>query len=39
MLQDGLTAQDRLEKLTWEGAAQRYPEACPTTSRCSCGTN
>src|SRR5260370_4307072 len=23
---DGLSAQERLEKLTWEGAAQRYPE-------------
>ncbi|MET3997125.1 DNA polymerase III alpha subunit [Bradyrhizobium sp. S3.9.2] len=29
MLQDGLPAQDRLEKLTWEGAAQRYPEGVP----------
>ncbi|SEE65151.1 DNA polymerase III, alpha subunit /error-prone DNA polymerase, DnaE-like [Rhizobiales bacterium GAS188] len=24
--EDGLTAQERLEKLTWEGAAQRYPD-------------
>jgi error-prone DNA polymerase len=29
MLQDGLPAQDRLEKLTWEGAAQRYPDGVP----------
>ncbi|MEA2822984.1 MAG: error-prone polymerase [Bradyrhizobium sp.] len=29
VLQDGLTAQERLEKLCWEGAAQRYPEALP----------
>ena len=29
VLQDGLSAQDRLEKLTWEGAAQRYPEGIP----------
>jgi error-prone DNA polymerase len=28
-LQDGLTAQERLEKLCWEGAAQRYPDALP----------
>jgi error-prone DNA polymerase len=28
-LEDGLTAQERLEKLTWEGAAQRYPEVLP----------
>src|ERR1700683_3739003 len=28
-LEDGLTAQDRLEKLTWEGAASRYPEGLP----------
>lgn len=26
---DGLSAQERLEKLTWEGAAQRYPEGAP----------
>ncbi|WP_315833528.1 error-prone DNA polymerase [Bradyrhizobium prioriisuperbiae] len=26
---DGLSAQDRLEKLTWEGAAQRYPDSVP----------
>ena len=24
-LEDGLNAQERLEKLTWEGAARRYP--------------
>ena len=36
---DGLTAQERLEKLTWEGAARRYPEACRTMSRRSCGTS
>ena len=30
-LEDGLNAQERLEKLTWEGAAKRYPEDCPTT--------
>ncbi len=29
VLEDGLCAQDRLEKLTWEGAAQRYPEGIP----------
>jgi error-prone DNA polymerase len=28
-LEDGLTAQERLEKLTWEGAAKRYPAALP----------
>jgi error-prone DNA polymerase len=26
---DGLSAQERLEKLTWEGAEQRYPEGLP----------
>ena len=29
VLEDGLTAQERLEKLTWEGAAQRYPDGLP----------
>ena len=29
ILQDGLTAQERLEKLCWEGAGQRYPDALP----------
>jgi error-prone DNA polymerase len=29
VLEDGLTAQERLEKLTWEGATQRYPEGPP----------
>ncbi len=29
VLQDGLAAQDRLEKLTWDGAAQRYPDGIP----------
>jgi error-prone DNA polymerase len=29
VLEDGLTAQERLEKLTWEGAAKRYPEGLP----------
>ena len=29
LTQDGLTAQERLEKLTWEGAAQRYPDGLP----------
>ena len=29
--EDGLSAQDRLEKLTWEGAAFRYPEGLPDT--------
>jgi error-prone DNA polymerase len=28
-LEDGLNAQERLEKLTWEGAARRYPEGLP----------
>jgi error-prone DNA polymerase len=29
VLEDGLNAQERLEKLTWEGAASRYPEGLP----------
>jgi error-prone DNA polymerase len=29
VLEDGLNAQERLEKLTWEGAARRYPEDLP----------
>ncbi len=29
VLQDGLTAQQRLEKLTWEGATSRYPDGVP----------
>jgi error-prone DNA polymerase len=29
VLEDGLTAQERLEKLTWEGAAQRYANDLP----------
>jgi error-prone DNA polymerase len=29
VLHDGLNAQERLEKLTWDGAAQRYPEGLP----------
>jgi error-prone DNA polymerase len=29
VLEDGLTAQERLEKLTWEGAARRYPDGLP----------
>ena len=28
-LEDGLNAQDRLEKLTWLGAAKRYPDGLP----------
>ena len=28
---DGLSAQERLEKLTWEGAAQRYANGVPDT--------
>jgi error-prone DNA polymerase len=28
-LEDGLNAQDRLEKLTWEGATKRYAEGLP----------
>ena len=28
---DGLTAQERLEKLSWIGAAERYPEGLPDT--------
>ena len=28
-LEDGLNAQERLEKLTWEGASKRYPEGLP----------
>jgi DNA polymerase III alpha subunit len=29
LLEDGLNAQERLEKLTWGGAARRYPEGLP----------
>src|SRR5712671_3471986 len=29
VLEDGLNAQERLEKLTWEGAEKRYPEGLP----------
>lgn len=29
----GLTAQQALEKLTWEGAAERYPEGIPDKVR------
>jgi error-prone DNA polymerase len=29
ILHDGLNAQDRLEKLTWEGAADRYSDGLP----------
>jgi error-prone DNA polymerase len=29
LLEDGLNAQERLEKLTWEGAETRYPEGLP----------
>jgi error-prone DNA polymerase len=29
VLEDGLNAQERLEKLTWQGAEQRYPEGLP----------
>src|SRR5262249_40661421 len=29
VLEDGLTAQERLEKLSWEGAANRYPDGMP----------
>ena len=29
VLHDGLSAQERLEKLTWQGATQRYPEGVP----------
>ncbi len=28
-LEDGLNAQERLEKLTWEGAERRYPSGLP----------
>ena len=28
-LEDGLNAQDRLEKLTWQGAGKRYPDGMP----------
>jgi DNA polymerase III alpha subunit len=31
VLEDGLSAQERLEKLTWEGAEQRYPQGIPDT--------
>ncbi|CUW41627.1 Error-prone DNA polymerase dnaE [Magnetospirillum sp. XM-1] len=30
---DGLTAQQRLEKLTWDGAARRYPDGIPPKVR------
>lgn len=29
LLEDGLNAQERLEKLTWEGANRRYPDGLP----------
>ena len=29
LTQDGLSAQERLEKLTWEGAGVRYPDGLP----------
>ncbi|MBB3890573.1 error-prone DNA polymerase [Phenylobacterium haematophilum] len=29
VVEDGLTAQETLAKLTWEGAAERYPEGVP----------
>jgi error-prone DNA polymerase len=29
VLVDGLTAQERLERLSWEGAADRYPDGLP----------
>jgi error-prone DNA polymerase len=29
VLHDGLNAQERLEKLTWDGAALRYPDGLP----------
>jgi error-prone DNA polymerase len=29
LLEDGLNAQERLEKLTWDGADKRYPEGLP----------
>jgi error-prone DNA polymerase len=29
VLEDGLNAQERLEKLTWQGAAHRYPDGLP----------
>jgi error-prone DNA polymerase len=29
LLEDGLNAQERLEKLTWEGGETRYPEGLP----------
>jgi error-prone DNA polymerase len=29
VMQDGMTAQERLEKLTWEGVAHRYPDSLP----------
>jgi error-prone DNA polymerase len=29
LLEDGLNAQERLEKITWEGAETRYPEGLP----------
>jgi error-prone DNA polymerase len=28
-VEDGLNAQERLEKLTWQGAGKRYPEGLP----------
>jgi error-prone DNA polymerase len=30
-LEDGLTAQERLEQLTWDGSAKRYPGGLPDT--------
>ena len=29
LIEDGLNAQERLEKLTWDGAANRYPAGLP----------
>lgn len=29
VIEDGLSAQERLEKLSWEGAAERYPDGLP----------
>ena len=40
MSDPGLTPQQTLDKLTWEGAAQRYPDGVPdkVVTR-SCATN
>jgi error-prone DNA polymerase len=35
----GETAQEKLERLTWEGAAQRYPDGVPDVVAATCRMN